>query len=305
MGDVLVELDDTALRLALDEKKARRRALGEEIPPIQSEIAAREQALAASLEAGRAAAGEAKARGREAGVVARYHETEAERTARLRAEGLATEVDAARMSADARAKRAAAEAEELGASREGAERRSRGSEMRAEIARLRREAIVLDGEQRALDAAIDSLVADIGRRRIVAPIAGRVGEIATLREGAFVHPGDLVASLVPRGELRVVATFARAVVGRLHEGQTGQVRLDAFPWTDYGSVPVRVNSVATETQDGHVRVELSLLPGVNSAIDMQHGLSGIASIEVERVSPATLLLHAIGQAGQPARTGAP
>lgn len=304
-GDVLMELDDASLRLSLDEKKARRSALTAQLPTIETEIKAFEQALAAAFEAGQAEVGEAKARGREASAVASFQETEAQRAARLRGEGLTTEADAARISAEALAKRAAAEAQGFGALRIGAQQRSRGSEIRAEIARLRREALALDGERRALEATIDSLHADIARRRIVAPIAGRIGEIAALREGAFVQRGDLVAAIVPKGDLRVVAAFAPAVVGRLREGQTGQLRLDAFPWTDHGTVPIRVHSVATETQNGQVRVELTVLPPTSSSIPMQHGLSGIAAIEVDRVAPAILLLQAVGQWGQPARRETP
>ena len=73
------------------------------------------------------------------------------------------------------------------------------------------------------------------------------------------------------------------------------MRLDAYPFTEYGTVPAAVLSVGTEALRGRVRVELRVLPGAAPAIAMEHGLSGTAIVEVEQVSPATLLLRAAGQ----------
>jgi len=56
-----------------------------------------------------------------------------------------------------------------------------------------------------------------------------------------------------------------------------------------------VASVAHETRDGQIRVELSLTPDFTSAIPLQHGLSGTVEVEVERVAPVTLVLRAVGK----------
>jgi membrane fusion protein (multidrug efflux system) len=302
-GEALLQLDDGPLRLDLDEKRARLAASAAQLEPLRAQIAADQQALRETQEAGRSEVDEARARVREADAVARRDETEAERTGRLRREGLASEADAARVAAEAQARRAAAEAQQIGVLRIDAAQRNRGSVLRAEIARLGREATALEGEALALQAAIEALLGAVAQRRIVAPIAGRIGEIAELRAGAYVRGGALVATIVPRGELRVVAAFAPAVVGRLRAGQPARVRLDAFPWTEYGAVRAAVASVATEGQNGGIRVELAIEPSPASAIPMQHGLAGVAVIEVERVSPATLLLRAAGQLARTARAG--
>ncbi|WP_437592972.1 HlyD family secretion protein [Sorangium sp. So ce1000] len=294
-GELLVELDDGALRLEMEEKRARLATATAQAAPLRSEIASREQALRDTQEEGLSEVGEAKARARGAAAVATYQETEAQRVARLREGGVLSASDAGRLAADAQAKRAAAEAEALGARRADASQRGRGSVLRAEIARLGREAAALDGEALALRSAIDALAAAIERRRIRAPVAGTVGEIAAIAPGSVVREGDLVAAIVPRGELRVVAQVAPAAVGRLRPGQPGRVRLDAFPWTEYGAVRATVASVSTEAQNGLLRVELRVHPDGAETIPLQHGLAGTVIIEVERVSPATLILRAAGQ----------
>lgn len=300
VGEVLAELDDRSLQLELREKRTRRAAITAQIEPLRAEIAAHRQALGEAIEAGRAEVDEARALGREAEVAARFQEIEADRSAHLRGEGLASEADVARIAAEAQGKRAAADAHQLGTARATAEQKTRGSTLRADLARVGREATALEGEALALGAAIDGLLGAIERLRIVAPIAGRIGEIAALRAGAFVHEGDLVASIVPPGALKIVAAFPPSVVGRIRAGQPGRVRLDAFPFTEYGAVSVTVESIATEAQNGLIRVDLAVAPGAASGIPLEHGLPGVAIVEVERVSPATLLLRAAGQLG---RTG--
>jgi membrane fusion protein (multidrug efflux system) len=73
------------------------------------------------------------------------------------------------------------------------------------------------------------------------------------------------------------------------------MRLDGFPWTQYGTIAATVTSVASEVRDGRVRVELTVHPNPASPIPFQHGLPGSVEVEVEHVSPATLLLRVAGK----------
>lgn len=298
-GDVLVELDVTPLRLQLNERRARLAAIESQLGPLGREAAEHERARREAQQAGRARVDEAKARFREADAAARLHEVEAKRAHNLRGEGLLSGADAARADADAEARRASAQAQELGAARAAAEQRSQSSELSAGLAALARENAALLGQRAALEAEIATLTGEVERRTIRAPVAGRVGEIAVLRAGAFVNEGDAVATVIPRGELRVVAEFPIASVGRLAAGQPARLRLDAFPWTEFGTAPARVENIATEALKGRVRVELTVLPDPGSPLALQHGLPGVAIVEVERVSPAALLLRAAGQLVRP------
>ena len=295
VGDILVEIDDEPQRLERGEKEARYDAAAAQLAPLAREVAAHEQALAETLQAGRARIDESKAHGRESEGAARFQEAAAARAERLRREGLLSESEMERFTAEAQQKRLAAEGQERATERTDAEHRSRASELRAELAGLARQAAALEGEKAVLRAAIDGLVADIERRKVRAPIAGRIGEITVLRAGAFLKEGDPIAAVIPAGELRIVAEFPLSSVGRVRAGQTARTRLEAYPWTEYGTVPAVVESVGTEAQRAHVRVELTLQLPPSSPILLQHGLLGKVVVEVERVSPATLLLRAAGQ----------
>jgi multidrug resistance efflux pump len=93
----------------------------------------------------------------------------------------------------------------------------------------------------------------------------------------------------------IVASFEPAVaLGRIYPGQTAVMRLDGFPWSQYGTIPATVQRVATEVIDGSVQVELSIIPNARSTVPLQQGLPGAVEIELERISPALLLLRAAG-----------
>lgn len=98
------------------------------------------------------------------------------------------------------------------------------------------------------------------------------------------------------GEVHVVAELApEDALGRIWPGQPGRLRLAAFPWTEYGTVPVEVTAIDGEPRDGKVRIELAVRPGYDARISLGHGLPGTVEIEVERLSPAALVLRAAGR----------
>jgi multidrug efflux pump subunit AcrA (membrane-fusion protein) len=142
------------------------------------------------------------------------------------------------------------------------------------------------------------LAFDVEQRRIRAPIRGTLAEISPLRAGTMVATGERICTIVPEGILKVVALFQPSVaLGRVRAGQPARVRFDGFPWTQYGSTTARVSNVAAELRDGRIRVELTFDAGVLTSIPRipyQHGLTALVDVEIERVSPATLVLRSAG-----------
>jgi membrane fusion protein (multidrug efflux system) len=56
-----------------------------------------------------------------------------------------------------------------------------------------------------------------------------------------------------------------------------------------------VQSVASETRDGRLRVDLALDPSQSPPVALEHGLPGAVEVETERVAPVALLLRALGR----------
>ena len=161
---------------------------------------------------------------------------------------------------------------------------------------LKRAVITLEGERKNSEATVARLKNDIDRQVIRAPIAGKIGDMVPLRVGAYLPEGQKLATIVPHGDLIIVADFQPAsALGRIKPGQTSRMRLDGFPWSQFGSIDARVIRVASEIRDQMVRVEFTPIAPFPAKIVMQHGLPGTVSVNLEEASPAQLVLRAVGQ----------
>jgi membrane fusion protein (multidrug efflux system) len=293
-GDVLVELEADAERLALEEARARVTALGPEIAAVRSEIAAEERAIEDERRASIVGRDEQRALVREAEALRKVAEEDAARLARLRDKGVIPEAEASRARAEADRRVASAQAAGAALSRIEHDERTRESDRRVRIQRLRGTLSRLEGDAATATAAAARLDYELERRRFRAPVDGRIAEAADLRVGAFVDEGDRLAAIVPDGPLRVVAQFTpAAAVGRVRPGQPGRVRLLGFPWAEYGSLRASVSRVSNEVRDGHIRVELAV-DTPPASLPLSHALPGNVEVEVERVRPSSLVLRTLG-----------
>lgn len=293
-GDVLVELEADAERLALEESRARFDALKPEIVATDREIAAEERAIADEQRAAGGARDEQAAIVREAQASLGLADEEASRLARLRADGIVPETEDSRARAEASRRRAAADAAGAAFERIEREQKTHESDRLVRIQRLRGTRSRLNGEQATAVATIKRLEYEVERRVLRAPIAGRIASSADLQAGAVVDEGDHLAAIVPDGPLRVIAQFPPAsAIGRLRAGQPGRVRLVGFPWAEYGSLEASVTAVADEVRDGLVRVELAV-GAFPDTLPISHALPGTVEIEIERVRPAWLVLRTLG-----------
>ena len=295
-GDVLFELDSESSRLALERARVLQAAVLEQVASTRRQIAVEAKAIADARVASGRAADEARARERAANSAAALAEQESAAAERLMSTGALAELERARTQSEARQRSEAAEASRLAATRVGAEQRRDESDRLAHVEQLNREAVELEGEADQIGVQIADVQRTIERHRVAAPVAGVVGELADVKLGAVVEEGDRLAAVVPPGDLRIVAEFLpRDAVGRVAPGQPARMRLHGFPWTQYGSLSAAVAKVGAEARDGRIRVELDVQPDDGSSIPMQHGLQGSVEVEVERVSPLTLVLRAAGR----------
>jgi len=295
-GDVLVELDSARPRADRERNAAERAGAEAELRALAGEIKAVGAVMQGLREAQASHAREADARRDLALNWADFGEEEGKRRILLGSEGLLSSAEVSRGLAEAKHLRNEAVVESMAALRTRADQRVNAAERAEHLAQLLRDEASLRSKLATLDADAREAERAVELRRVRAPVAGLLGDAVPLTPGSFVQAGDVLATLIPDGELRIVAQFPpEQALGRLRPGLLGRMRLYGFPWTQFGSVPVRVAHVAEEVREGSVRVELSILNGSGQNIPLQHGLPGSVEVELERASPAELVWRAAGK----------
>ncbi|MDX1980046.1 MAG: HlyD family efflux transporter periplasmic adaptor subunit [Bryobacteraceae bacterium] len=294
-GDPLVELDASAQRLQLREEQTRLAVVTPQLESLRRQVAAEDSAREDERRATESAVEEARARTRQSEAPAQYNSAEEKRLRELRDLGLIAQREYEKGRADALETQRSVEREKIAVERIGREQRTRETDREARIRGLHTEISRLEGQAATSRAIISTLQNEIELRVIRAPIAGKLAEAAILRVGAVLKEGDKIGVIVPGGKVIVVAQFSPpAALGRVAPGQSAQVRLEGFPWMQWGTVPAVVERVAGEVRDGAVRVELGIDTSGNVRIPLQHGLPGTAEVAVERISPASLILRTAG-----------
>lgn len=294
-SEILLELDATAERIALERSRGQLAALEPEVASVARELAAEAAAGLSGTVADSAALRETAARERAAEAGFRLAEEEEVRVRKL-VEGASTPAAAlSRAVGDLRERRATHEAFAHERAVIEAERRQRESIRRARREQLERLRVELEASLAATRADLARLTYEVERRTVRAPVAGSLGEVASLRPGSVVAAGSVIATLVPNGVLQVIAMYQPAAIGRIAPGQRAQLRLDGFPWTHYGTVGAHVLRVGNELREGVFRVELALAP--SQRIPLHHGMTGAVDVEIERASPYALLVRAVGRRG--------
>lgn len=107
----------------------------------------------------------------------------------------------------------------------------------------------------AAEANLELARIDLDNTRIVAPIAGVIGN-RSVQEGQLVKPGRTLAYLIPADDLFVEANFKETQIGEMKPGQPVAITIDAYPDQVFDGV---VDSFAPAAGS-----EFSLLPPENA-----------------------------------------
>ncbi|MDD5580638.1 MAG: HlyD family efflux transporter periplasmic adaptor subunit [Methylobacter sp.] len=295
-SEILATLDASSEKLRLQEEESRQEALPPQIASLEKEIAALEQAKTEARQAAISAIQSSRSRQKEANIAVTFAKDNERRLIALSASGHVPVIE--RLKAQAESQKLSSNREALSSDihRLEMESQTRAHQEQAEIEDLKRELAKLNGELSTTQMTIARLKQDIEKHTIRAPAAGQIGDISPLQVGTYVAAGEKLGVLVPRSELRIVADFPPAsVLGRIHPGQSSRMRLDGFPWAQFGTIQATVSRVGSEIRDNRVRVEFKPELSPLSPIILQHGLPGAIEVNIEQVSPAVMVLRIAGQ----------
>jgi membrane fusion protein, RTX toxin transport system len=155
--------------------------------------------------------------------------------------------------------------------------------------------------------AIEQELAKLSEREhlevIRAPVAGTVQQLAIHTQGAVVQPAQQLLVIVPNeGVQYAEVKILNKDIGFVHQGQTVSIKVDAFPYTRYGTIDGELVSVSrdatTDEQLGLVfpaRVKLSRgeMQIDNQPVRLTPGMSVVAEVKTDRRRVIDYLLSPI------------
>ena len=83
--------------------------------------------------------------------------------------------------------------------------------------------------------------------RMTAPVSGTVQQLAIHTTGGVVTPAQALLVVVPdQAQVTAEVQIENQDIGFVHEGQQAEIKLEAFPYTRYGTIPATLQVVAAD-----------------------------------------------------------
>ena len=187
---------------------------------------------------------------------------------------------------------------------EVAQSRANLQEVQAQLLKMKQESLreISELERELVE------VEDIRSKEILtAPISGVVYGLVPSSPGYAASTGETLVKVVPGGVLEAKVYITNRDVGFLEKGMKAQVRIDAFPYTQFGSLPGTLKSIGTlpiaaDAQNpqprfpAYIRLDREYLTKGSDQIDVSAGQSVQANLVLRDKRVISLLTDAIQKA---------
>ncbi|EPL9572427.1 HlyD family type I secretion periplasmic adaptor subunit [Providencia rettgeri] len=140
---------------------------------------------------------------------------------------------------------------------------------------------------------------------IRAPVDGTVQQLATHTIGAVLQPAQQLMAIVPNNDVQLAEIkILNKDIGFIHEGLKAEVKIDAFPYTRYGTIDGEILSISRDsTQDenlglvflGQIGLQQKSLLVDGEKIELTPGLSIVAEIKTDKRRVIDYLLSPINE----------
>lgn len=142
-------------------------------------------------------------------------------------------------------------------------------------------------------------------QRLVAPVDGAIQQLSVHTMGGVVEAVKPLMVIVPYGALTVQAKVLNKDAGFVHAGQPVAVKLEAFPFTRYGTIPGLIDSISSDAVSDEklgpvyiARISLlrSSIDRDDRAVPLGPGMTVTADVRTGRRSIISYLLSPIDKA---------
>jgi multidrug efflux pump subunit AcrA (membrane-fusion protein) len=197
------------------------------------------------------------------------------------------------------------------ASREGALRQAQNTFrqalaiLRENGENLRNQARELEANLRTTEMRLKLAENQMSLTSVLMPVGGLVAEMKVSAAGELLTAGQMVATIVPDGvPLVVEAAVPNSDVGFVRAGVDGRIKVDAYPFQQFGTLPGRVRTVLPGLgRDNNFTVRLDLLQSKIASGDGDLPLFPGLAVQIELLTVRRRLISLVLESGGRAGVG--
>lgn len=192
------------------------------------------------------------------------------------------------------------------------EARSRIARLEAELQRGANEAAQRERQARELETRLEGLRAKLEQLKesrramdVVSPVDGTVTQAAVLHPGRYLSTGETAITINPDDRPLIVALqIPNTSMRRLRTSMRVRMRLDAYPWQDYGQLGGELTRLDPDADDegrykAWVKIDAGQLKGPRGVETLRPGLLLEADVIVERRTVLDLAIKPFRGLGDP------
>jgi HlyD family secretion protein len=172
------------------------------------------------------------------------------------------------------------------------------------------DAIIKDGQTQLIqiNAKLNQVKLDLKNQDLRAPVDGIVFELGPKLPGVVSQPGQTLLQVVPNESLVAQVKVANSDIANIRVGMPVDVRVDAYPFTEFGSVKATVSKIGREAiklsdqAPGptvfpvEVRLDRQFLERSSERFTLTPGMSLVAMIKLRQRAPISYVTEEITKA---------
>ncbi|WP_244184995.1 HlyD family type I secretion periplasmic adaptor subunit [Proteus genomosp. 6] len=124
------------------------------------------------------------------------------------------------------------------------------------------------------------------------PVAGTVQQITNYTLGSILQPSQQVMTIIPDNQHNIAeVNILNKDIGFIHVGQKAMIKIDAFPYTRYGTLEGNITNIARDSVQHEqlglvypatIELNTQMIESNNQQYNLAPGMSLIAEIIIDR-----------------------
>ena len=115
-------------------------------------------------------------------------------------------------------------------------------------------------EKKQVEAEIKEINFDKSKTLLVSPVKGKVFNLISVSKGFAANQGETLLKIVPSGDTEAKIFLKNSDIGFVKSNMKANIRVDAFPFTQFGSIEGILKSIGDEVIRSNQQNQSSLFP---------------------------------------------